>query len=100
MTIPNSTRTSKTDAPTRRTTRTTRRYATCAKKVEIIAYSLPDWRSFCASQAMGPVATPYDQSNIGMIEMLSGRFAKKYKTTTHQTVKTAIVYNVLRKPKK
>ena len=100
MTIPNSTRTSQADARTNRTASTTRRYATWANNVEIIAYSLNDWRSLCASHAIGLVDTPYDQNNIGMIELLSARLAKKFRARTHQRVKTANGYNVLRKTKK
>jgi len=41
-----------------------------------------------------------DGYNIGMIELLSARLAKKFRARTHQRVKTANGYNVLRKTKK
>src|SRR2546428_13458141 len=100
MPIPNSTRPRKADAPTDRTASTTRTSAPWANNVEIIAYSLNDWRSLCAIHAIGLVATPYDQNNIGVIELLSARLAKKFRARTHQRVKTANGYNVLRKTKK
>src|SRR5690606_23239230 len=63
--------------------------ATCAKNVAIAAYWLPDWRSFCARYAIGPVAAPYAHSIVGMTELLSARLAKYSVTRMHQAIKTA-----------